>query len=90
MEKLMRWGILTSCATAAVLNVLYLCGLCQQQVTSYGFLLLIVCWAANLLLRRQMNAEAAAPDTMVERIRGIATLIFAAIWLITTGLSLFW
>ncbi len=90
MEKLMRWGILASCAIAAVLNVLYLCGLCPQQVTSYGFLLLIVCWAANLLLRRQMAAESAAPDTMVEHIRGVATLVFAAIWLITTGLSLFW
>ena len=90
MEKLMRWGILVSCAIAAVPNVLYLCGLCPQQVTSYGFLLLIICWAANLILRRKAAAEPAAQDTPIERIRGMATLIFAALWLVTTGLSLFW
>ena len=89
LKRMMQWAILAVCAAAAVLNILALVGVCPRGAISYGFALVAGCWALHLLLRPRYGDDA-TPDTRLERARGYLTAGFAGIWLLTTGMSLFW
>lgn len=90
LKRIMQWAILAVCAAAAALNVVYLSGGCSRASASWGFALVAGCWAVHLLLCPRYAQESATPDTPLERWRGYLTGGFAALWLVTAGMTLFW
>jgi|GEM_PF-3457250 len=90
VKRVMQWAILAVCAAASLLNILYLSGVLSQHAATYGFLLVLACFAAHLLLKKQYADAPAAPDTRLERLRGGLTALFAVLWLVTSGLAMVW
>ena len=88
LKKLYQWSILLSCITASALNILYLLHKCSQHATTVGFILLLLCWGAGLLLKKRFDGLPASKDSPSENIRGIMTALFSIIWLVTTGIAL--
>lgn len=88
VKRIMQWVILTVCAAAFVLNVLYLTSVLGQHAATWGFLLVVACFAAHLLLKKRYVSD--TPDTPVERLRGILTAVLAIAWLVTAGMAFVW
>ena len=57
---------------------------------TYGFLLVLAVFAAQLLLKKRFADAPPTPNTRLENLRGILTAVFAVTWLVTSGLALVW
>lgn len=90
IKRAMQWAILAVCLAASVLNILYLTGVFSQHAATIGFILVVACFAAHLLLQKRYADAPPAPDTPPERLRGILTAVFAVIWLVSAGMALVW
>ena len=90
VKRVMQWVILAVCLIASVLNILYLTGATGQHAATVGFLLVVGCFAAHLLLKSRYADAPAAPDTRLENLRGILTAVFAVVWLVTAGMAFVW
>ncbi len=90
IKRLLQWAILAVCLAAALLNILYLTGVLSQHAATYGFLLVLAVFAAQLLLKKRFADAPPTPNTRLENLRGILTAVFAVTWLVTSGLALVW
>lgn len=90
IKRILQWAILAVCLIASALNILYLAGVLSQHAATYGFILVVACWAAHLALKKRYADAPAAPDTRFENVRGILTAVFAVVWLITAGMAFVW
>lgn len=88
-KRIMQWAILAVCLIASVLNILYLTGVLGQHAATYGFLLVLGCFAAHLLLKRRYTGAPAAAS-LLENLRGTLTAVFAVTWLVTAGMAFVW
>lgn len=86
-KRILQWAILAACVVATILNLLYLTGVLGEHAATYGFLLLLICFIANLVLKRRFPDLPATPDTRIEKLRGILTAVFAVAWLVTVGFA---
>ena len=90
IKRILQWVILAVCLAASVLNILYLTGVFSQHAATYGFLLVLAAFAAQLLLKKRFADAPPTPNTRLENLRGILTAVFAVTWLVTSGLALVW
>ncbi len=90
VKRALQWAILAVLAAASALNILYLTGVIGQHAATWGFLLVVGCFALTLLLKKRMADAPAPEDNALQRARGIATAVFAVIWLVTGGMAFVW
>ena len=90
VKRILQWAILAALAAASALNILYLTGTLNQRASSLGYALVIGCFVALFLLKKRITSEASSAPTRLDSIRGIATAVFAVIWIVTIGISLVW
>ena len=89
-KRILQWSILIALILASALNILYLTGVFGQHAATLGFLLVLGCFAASLLLKRRWGSLPAAAPAKLENLRGIVTAVFAVTWLVTTGIAFVW
>ena len=89
MKLILQWSIAAALFAAAACNVLYLTGVWTRTAVSAGMLLVILCYLAVAVYKRKGTKDVVS-DTRMDRLRGNATGVLAVIWLVTTGLSMFW
>ena len=89
-KRIVQWGILAALAVASALNVLYLTGVLGQHASTVGFLLVLACFAAQMALKNRWADEPAENPGTVQTLRSVATVAFAVIWLVSTGMAFVW
>ncbi|MBQ9196742.1 MAG: hypothetical protein IJ157_05805 [Clostridia bacterium] len=89
-KKILQWAILAALAAASTLNILYLTGKLGQHAATYGFLLVLACFAAHLLLKRRYADAPVTENNRLQNLRGAVTAAFAVVWLVSTGLAFVW
>ena len=89
-KRILQWAILAMLVIASALNILYLTGVLGQHAATIGFLLVLGCFAANLLLKRRYANAPATEATRLQNLRGIVTAGFAVICLVSTAVAFVW
>lgn len=89
MKLILQWSIAAALFAASACNILYLTGVWARTAVGTGTLLVILCYLAVAIYKRK-GTDNTVSDTRMDRFRGNATGALAVIWLVTTGLTMFW